>query len=538
VKNGKLILPSGASYEVLVLPNTNRMTPELLRKTMELVKAGATVIGNRPVGAFGLTDYPQNDQLVTKLSNELWGDSNEKIGERSFGNGKIIWGKSAEMVLGEKGIHPDFVSNRRLSQIHRRTTDGDLYFVGNPSDQNVLANMTFRAVGKPELWYPESGKIVSAPIYRTEKGVTSLAIPFKPTQSVFVVFTQQNQPNQSDPIVAISHNGQQIVDLTNSESSVNVPKIDVKILNAKYGPPNDEKRTIDVRELLQKILDAGENDFTVARLARDFDPAHMVLKTLNVEYELNDKIVTWSGTDNNVINFTEFGIADSLYFDIDVANEKSGLIFCNNGQYELLTASGKKLKKNVAVSEPLEINGSWTVQFPIKGTIKETTFDKLISWSDSPDEVIKYFSGTAVYRKTFNVPKDFIVTGQRVFLDLGQVNEIASVKVNGQEQGVLWTLTKTVDITGVLKPEEENVLEIHVTNLWCNRLIGDANLPQDKERQPNGTLSAFPEWLQNGQPDPYGRETFCMWNLWKPDEVLQVSGLIGTVRLVPVLFGF
>ncbi|MDR1492610.1 MAG: hypothetical protein LBT05_07805, partial [Planctomycetaceae bacterium] len=85
VKNGKLILPSGANYEVLVLPTTNRMTPELLRKIIELVKDGATVIGNQPVGALGLTDYPKNDQSVTEFANELWGNSAEKIGERRLG---------------------------------------------------------------------------------------------------------------------------------------------------------------------------------------------------------------------------------------------------------------------------------------------------------------------------------------------------------------------------------------------------------------------------------------------------------------------
>ncbi|MDR3199388.1 MAG: hypothetical protein LBU34_16085 [Planctomycetaceae bacterium] len=531
VKNGKLMLPSGASYEILVLPNSKHITSELLKKAIELVKDGATIIGNRSNSALGLTNYPQNNQLVKELADELWGNSNEETGERNLGNGKIIWGKLPEIVLRERGISPDFRTNRQLRQIHRRTANADLYFVANPSDQNVLARISCRTTGKPELWNPETGKTIPAPIYHTENGVTSLVLPFEPSQSMFVVFTQQNQPDTNDPIVAISHNGTVIDDLTIPFGTIeNVPKI--KLLNAQYGPPNDAKRTIDVRELIQQILDTGETGFTVARLAHDFDPAYGVLKTLNVEYELNGKTGKWSGNDKSIVNVINFGTSDSQYFKIDTENGKSGLIFCNSGHYELKTASGKKIMKNVTIREPFEIDGSWTVQFPIKGTIKEITFDKLISWSDSPDEAIKYFSGTAIYRKTFNVPKDFLKQDQRVFLDLGQVNEIAVAKVNGKELGVLWTLTKTVDITGILKQEEENVLEIQVTNLWCNRLIGDAHLPQDKERQPDGTLSAWPEWLQKDQPDPLGRETFCMWNLWNKDDALQPSGLLGPVKIV------
>jgi hypothetical protein len=88
--------------------------------------------------------------------------------------------------------------------------------------------------------------------------------------------------------------------------------------------------------------------------------------------------------------------------------------------------------------------------------------------------------------------------------------------------------------SAALKPDAENVLEIQVTNLWPNRLIGDAQLPDDQERNPNGTLSKWPEWLLQGQPIPHGRETFCLWNLWKKDDALQPSGLIGPVKLIPV----
>jgi hypothetical protein len=529
VKNGKLILPSGANYDVLVLPNTNRLTPELLQKVITLVKDGATIIGNKPVGTFGLTNYPQNDQLVQKLADELWESPANKTGERTFGNGKIVWGKTPETVLSEKGVRPDFVANRRLNQIHRRSAEADIYFVANPTERALLTQISFRASGKPELWNPETGKTIPAPIYRTENGITSLALSFEPTQSMFVVFPQQNQPQNNqeniDPIVAVSYNGQTVADLTGSENGVTVPKNNIKILNAKYGLLNNEKQTIDVQKLLQQILDSGERDFTVARLARDFDPAFQVVKTLEVEYEVNGKIEKWSAVDSEVVDFTTQQAGGSLCFNIDIDN--SGLIFNKAGRYELQTVSGKKIEKNISLPEPLEITGSWLVRFPDK----ERTFDKLISWSDSPDESVKYFSGTAVYRKMFKIPNDFFVTGQRLVLDLGQVESLAEVVVNGKELGVLWTLEKSVDVTDFINTDKENTVEIRVTNLWCNRLIGDAHLPQDKERQPNGTLSAWPEWLQKGQPDPYGRETFCMWDLWKKDDSLQPSGLISPVRL-------
>jgi hypothetical protein len=446
VKDGKLTLPGGASYEILVLTESDRMTEKLLEKITGLVRDGATVIGKKPAGAFGLTGYPENDRQVATLAAELWGDATETAGERTYGKGRIIWGKQPEEVLAAKGLSPDFKANCVLTENHRRSAEADIYFIANPGRKHIPAQVELRATGQPEIWYPETGKIVKAPAYHTENGITRLLLPLSSTESVFVVFPHGTSAQAADPTVAISRNGT-----------------------------------------------------TVANLRRPFT-------------RLEDGPPGETG-------------ADLPYIQIGAG----GLQFCADGSYELVTASGKKSEKNITLNKPFELSGVWSVRFPDK----ETTFDRLISWSDSPDEAIKYFSGTAVYRKSLKLPENFLATGQRIELDLGQVDALAEVAVNGKELGILWTLEKTIDITDALNLKKENRLEIRVTNLWPNRLIGDASLPAEPERKPNGTLERWPQWLLDGKPDPSGRQTFCMWNLWKKDDALISSGLIGPVRLVP-----
>jgi len=107
---------------------------------------------------------------------------------------------------------------------------------------------------------------------------------------------------------------------------------------------------------------------------------------------------------------------------------------------------------------------------------------------------------------------------------------MAEVKLNGQELGILWKAPYRVEVTGVLRPGD-NDLEVKVVNLWINRLIGDEQLPEDSERNGNGTLKQWPEWLMQGQPSPAGRFTFTSWRLWKKNDALVESGLLGPVML-------
>ncbi len=205
------------------------------------------------------------------------------------------------------------------------------------------------------------------------------------------------------------------------------------------------------------------------------------------------------------------------------------------GAYTVKTADGRDFSYEVkTIPNDLAIDGPWQVAFaPGWGAPQQVEFSKLISWSEHPDDGVKHFSGTATYRKTFTLGNDYILPKQRIVLDLGGVEVMADVTVNGRNLGVLWKQPYRVDVTEALVPGE-NTLEINVANLWVNRLIGDERLPDDTEYAPDGAIKQWPQWLQEGKPNPTGRFTFTTWKQWSKDEPLVKSGLLGPVQLMPV----
>ena len=179
-----------------------------------------------------------------------------------------------------------------------------------------------------------------------------------------------------------------------------------------------------------------------------------------------------------------------------------------------------------------EIIGPWQVHFaPKAGGPGDVTFPKLEDWSQRLEEGIKFYSGTAVYQTTFVAGS--VSPNTRWRLDLGKVEVMAEVKLNGKDLGILWKQPYQIDVTAALKPGK-NRLEVKVVNLWGNRQIGDENLPEDSDRNPNGTLKSWPEWVQQEKPSPTGRFSFTSWRLWTKGDPLQVSGLLGPVQVLPV----
>lgn len=215
VKNGVLTLPHGMTYRVLVLPEQSTMRPELLRKIRDLVKAGATVVGVPPSHSPSLENYPKSDEEVRKLAREVWGDVDPKQpGERLFGKGRVIWGKSLDDVFAALGSKPDFESSTKLRFTHRRSTDADIYFVPNPKAESVTTTAAFRVGGKaPELWWPDSGRIERPAVYDADADVVRLPLTLGPQGSVFVVFREKAAP-KSERIVSVTRAGVELFGTT------------------------------------------------------------------------------------------------------------------------------------------------------------------------------------------------------------------------------------------------------------------------------------------------------------------------------------
>lgn len=192
-EDGRLVLPDGMSYRVLVLPETRRMRPELAAKLREFVAGGATIVGAKPVSSPSLMRYPDADRELQAIAAELWGDlDGVSRTVRFFGKGRVVWGRPLTEVLAMLEVYPDFEYERGLDAevvwLHRRTPAADVYFVVNHTDEPREFAARFRVAGKEaELWRPATGRIEAAG-YRIAGERTTVPLRLAEREAVFVVF--------------------------------------------------------------------------------------------------------------------------------------------------------------------------------------------------------------------------------------------------------------------------------------------------------------------------------------------------------------
>lgn len=200
-KDGKLVLPDGMQYEVLVLPDDTGMSIPVLEKIAALVKAGATVVGSKPRHANGLSGHPQDDARIRQLADTAWD--------------KVVRGGKLRQVLGSRGIGPDFqcldkAHEKNLDYIHRRTQDADIYFLRNKSKSLINFTARFRVPGKvPEIWCPVSGARMTQHIYKQLPDGVEMPCRLYPSGSTFVVFrppgkaTRKSAGGKALPTIAV-----------------------------------------------------------------------------------------------------------------------------------------------------------------------------------------------------------------------------------------------------------------------------------------------------------------------------------------------
>jgi hypothetical protein len=642
VQNGRLTLPDGISYHVMVLPESETMTPGLLAKISELVKAGATVIGPRPLKSPSLSDYPACDREVTRLAGQLWGPGDGKtVTEHRLGSGKIICGKSPQQVLQEAKVTPDFdaldaPAHAALRFIHRRVSGTEIYFIANTSTQPQQGICEFRVKDRrPELWRPDTGQIEKPALYGLAGSATRVPLRLDAFGSTFVVFPA-GESAEAERIVSVTRNGDALSDgqlegshsfsSKNRERNVSLslypgtnlpagslpdgtntftmavwvrPEADIALPeeanfgkaaysieqnDALYPPPGHE--VYHDPEHAGVGLSIGRNGVCVFEHTADYFAPILVFGVslttwshVAVVYRegrptlyLDGKLVR-EGLQSTFTVHSGVGVqhrrraapfqgelGEFVNYHRALSEEEIGQLMKNmpapiraatgpviaishKGQFQAETwlpgvyatqsASGKSRRFEVEdLLKPLEIIGPWELNFPPNwGAPRQVRLDRLLSWSEHPDPGVKYFSGTASYSKAFLVADDWTKPNQRVYLDLGKVAVMAQVQLNGTELGTLWKPPYRVEITKALKPGNNQLL-VQVVNLWVNRMIGDEELPVDSERNPNGTLKEWPQWVTEGRPSPAGRYTFSSWPLWKRGARLQESGLLGPVKLI------
>ncbi|WP_430932111.1 glycosyl hydrolase [Saccharicrinis sp. 156] len=354
--DGKLVLPSGQSYKVMLLPDRNDRSLEVLKSLEKLVFDGAVVIGPKPERTPSLKNYPSCDLEVKEIAGKMWGNCDgEKILSNKYGKGTVYWGKSVKEVLEELNIPPDFEAqgidncDYHIDFIHRQTETEELYFISNSSPASEKITGIFRVDQNmiPEIWDAETGLIQRDVVYSKVKNGISIELQLEGLSSRFIVF-RNNSTRKND---------------------------------------------------------AGLN-------------------------------------------------------------------------YDLQFGFNKKQK--VTEVSPIDLGANWEINFDANmGAPKSHHLEKLTSWSDIGHEGIKYYSGAANYKRNFTVAKEAISKKVDAFVVFEDVQEIAQVKLNGNDCGIIWTPPYKANITPFLK-QGTNEIEVQVVNAWNNRILGDLRNPNKK----------------------------------------------------------
>ena len=456
VENRTLVAPSGARYRVLWLDrNCEVMSLDILKKIKEFADAGVIICGKEPKSCAGLK---ADDRAFASIVDDIW-----------HSRRKNVFAKGLEDCLRRSGIQPDF-----------RAT------VTSPVAEPVVrhSSPTIKATGGSAGHFDK--------LSDQENAVEAPANA--PDSYGDFKYVHRALPDSTQIYWVRNFSGK--------DSNVELSFRDGGKFAAIFNPENGDVTDADVK------FGNGRSTVSLPLLSAD---ARFVVLSNRPQIKVTIDTVFVNTTDTTMIctsDSTEVHPVDSLVSAGHVDTSAS------SAQRKLSDQGISLRDQQNSVAEPVEattiqtVTSTWQVHFDQKnGGTADEEFPELVSWTKKENPIVKYFSGTAIYKTTVTIDSTQLATSARIFIDLGVVKNIADLSINGTPAGVLWKAPfRTADIKPLLK-EGDNLLEIKITNVWRNRMIGDV---QPGEKHPVTAIRRF----------------------YKSTDKLLPSGLLGPVRII------
>jgi hypothetical protein len=556
VVDGKVVFPGGTSYRLLVLPAFETMTPSLLTKVRDLIAQGATVVGAPPTRSPSLSDYPQCDAEIQRMVNEIWGAErqSETVQQRDYGKGRVWWG--GDLRCGQAAppeTHPILNSqwiwypegNPAASAPPGKVLFTRAFELDN-TRKILSAIAEFTADNTFELWINGRRALEGDNFHIASRAdVTGL---LRDGQNELVVLAS-NGTDQANPAgligaVSVTYQDGASCDVFTDASwrcarwTADATK-SIGLLTDASGAPAQvlgnaamapwSLNPVDTRDVpiyphyaatARILAEIGtqpdfESDGSVRYTHRSAEDGDIFFVANRTEEAVTTECIfrtdsgvpeRWDPVSGKMHAVPEYARADGrTRMTLEFAPHQSYFIVFRRAAHTAWAATSDtvSLPQNV----PLQtVTGPWRVTFdPALGGPAEKLFPDLSDWSLHADPGIRHYSGIAHYHATMTLatlPSD----GARLWLDLGTVHNLARVRLNGHDLGVIWCAPWNVEVTGAIHAGE-NQLEIEVANLWPNRLIADSGLPEEQRR------------------------TWTTWNPFRPTDTLLPSGLVGPVVL-------
>ena len=536
VRDNEIIFPDGTKYRVLVLPQIETMTPELLQKIAELVNAGGTVVGMPPKASPSLSGHPACDGKVHAIAESLWGEGEQhrEGAIRRVGVGTVVYDTSAYRWANEnplvearwiwaKGSNaPE--ANQGVRSFTRK------FRVENPAALDIAEVLV---TGSPSYEVAVNGsRLGGGNVVNQVRRFDATWLIQNGENEICVTVDCDNHKSQAAlgviaALAGIGSSGERIRVVTDcswgTSSSRAAGNAAVEVGGFGSAPWNLTETSLQAASLYppyrvtSRLLSGlgvkpdfeGEAMRAIHRCDGDED-IYFVANREGREmgtswaFRVTGKQPEWWDALNSERRLLhQFEEKDGqTHVPIRLEAHESGFVVFRKGAIERADSDNFPRPRTL-----LTVEGVWEVAFdPRWGGPRSVRFDRLEDWTSRPEDGIRYYSGKAIYKSRFDGGE----TGENrsLVLSLGNVGNIAGVRLNGRDLGVAWCAPWRVTLPhGVLRARD-NQLEIAVANLWWNRLVRDSSLPEAERLT----------WIPGKYP-------------FTGIEQLQPSGLLGPVRI-------